>query len=263
MRSRARRAGDRSVSRPTRASTGGCWPIRRSEAGDDRHPVPRPAARPGSAPAPTRGRGGRAWPSPPRWRRTRREARAVRSLGGDDGASAAWTAARPTRGTSVTAVRILRLAAGGDGVGRLEDGRTVFVPRTRAGRSGRARRPPLPQAFRPRSARPRARAVDPTGSSRAVPTTCDDECGGCQLQHLDVRARSARRVAASWAMRSAGWLGGTCPTRRSSPAEQRVRVPHQDHPRRERRRPPDRAASRTIAPTRSSSWSGATSPCPS
>ena len=31
----------------------------------------------------------------------------------------------------------------------------------------------------------RARAGRPTGSSRAVPTTCDDECGGCQLQHLD------------------------------------------------------------------------------
>ena len=29
----------------------------------------------------------------------------------------------------MSAVRIVRLAAGGDGVGRLEDGRTVFVPR--------------------------------------------------------------------------------------------------------------------------------------
>jgi tRNA/tmRNA/rRNA uracil-C5-methylase (TrmA/RlmC/RlmD family) len=33
----------------------------------------------------------------------------------------------------LSAVRILRLAAGGDGVGRLEDGRTVFVPRTAPG----------------------------------------------------------------------------------------------------------------------------------
>ena len=33
----------------------------------------------------------------------------------------------------MTAVRILRLAAGGEGVGRLEDGRTVFVPRTAPG----------------------------------------------------------------------------------------------------------------------------------
>ena len=30
-------------------------------------------------------------------------------------------------------VRILSIAAGGDGVGKLEDGRTVFVPRTAPG----------------------------------------------------------------------------------------------------------------------------------
>ena len=30
-------------------------------------------------------------------------------------------------------VRILRIAAGGDGVGRLTDGRTVFIPRTAPG----------------------------------------------------------------------------------------------------------------------------------
>ncbi|HEU5040700.1 MAG TPA: TRAM domain-containing protein, partial [Gemmatimonadales bacterium] len=35
--------------------------------------------------------------------------------------------------TPMTAVRILRLAAGGDGVGKLPDGRTVFVPRTAPG----------------------------------------------------------------------------------------------------------------------------------
>ncbi len=33
----------------------------------------------------------------------------------------------------MTAVRILRLAAGGDGVGKLPDGRTVFVPRSAPG----------------------------------------------------------------------------------------------------------------------------------
>ena len=33
----------------------------------------------------------------------------------------------------MTAVRILRLAVGGDGVGKLPDGRTVFVPRTAPG----------------------------------------------------------------------------------------------------------------------------------
>ena len=33
----------------------------------------------------------------------------------------------------MTAVRIVRLATGGDGVGKLPDGRTVFVPRTAPG----------------------------------------------------------------------------------------------------------------------------------
>ena len=59
----------------------------------------------------------------------------------------------------MSAVRILRLAAGGDGVGRLDDGRTVFVPRTRAGRPGRAGRAARAQALRPRPARPAARAL--------------------------------------------------------------------------------------------------------
>ena len=39
----------------------------------------------------------------------------------------------PARGPPVSAVRVLRLATGGDGVGRLADGRTVFVPRTAPG----------------------------------------------------------------------------------------------------------------------------------
>ena len=37
------------------------------------------------------------------------------------------------RRAQVTPVRILRLAAGGDGVGKLPDGKTVFVPRTAPG----------------------------------------------------------------------------------------------------------------------------------
>jgi 23S rRNA (uracil1939-C5)-methyltransferase len=93
----------------------------------------------------------------------------------------------------VTAVRILRLATGGDGVGRLEDGRTVFIPRTAAGdlveisdlrahrRYARAR----PSRILERS----ARRVEPR-----CPHYDGDECGGCQLQHLDAAAqREARR----------------------------------------------------------------------
>ncbi|MBA3894759.1 MAG: class I SAM-dependent RNA methyltransferase [Gemmatimonadales bacterium] len=90
-------------------------------------------------------------------------------------------------------VRILRLATGGDGVGRLEDGRTVFVPRTAPGdlieiseiRSHR------------RYARARAARVLEPSADRVEPRCPHyvlDECGGCQLQHLDATAqREARR----------------------------------------------------------------------
>jgi 23S rRNA (uracil1939-C5)-methyltransferase len=101
----------------------------------------------------------------------------------------------------MTAVRILRLAAGGDGVGRLEDGRAVFVPRSAPGdlvelTSLRAQR---------RFARARvARVVEP-GPDR-VPPPCphyvDDDCGGCQLQHLAPDAqREARRNFVGEALR--------------------------------------------------------------
>jgi 23S rRNA (uracil1939-C5)-methyltransferase len=93
----------------------------------------------------------------------------------------------------VTAVRILRLAAGGDGVGRLDDGRTVFVPRTAAGdlvEIGRVR------AHR-RYARARSSRILEPSSDRVEPRCphyVDDECGGCQLQHLGPTAqREARR----------------------------------------------------------------------
>jgi 23S rRNA (uracil1939-C5)-methyltransferase len=92
----------------------------------------------------------------------------------------------------VTAVRILRLATGGDGVGRLDDGRTVFVPRTAPGdlvevtrlrtlrRYARARTARVLEASRDR--------VDPR-----CPHYVQDECGGCQMQHLDGAAQRAAR----------------------------------------------------------------------
>jgi 23S rRNA (uracil1939-C5)-methyltransferase len=101
----------------------------------------------------------------------------------------------------VTAVRILRLAAGGDGVGRLEDGRTVFVPRTAPGdlveiTQLRAHR----RYARARSSRvlePSADRVEPR-----CPHYVHDECGGCQLQHLNSTAqREARRGSVGDALR--------------------------------------------------------------
>lgn len=91
-------------------------------------------------------------------------------------------------------VRILRLAAGGDGVGKLEDGRTVFVPRTAPGdlvelSSLREYR---------RFARARPGALLETGPDRVEPRCphyTEDECGGCQLQHLSLPAQQQARRA--------------------------------------------------------------------
>jgi 23S rRNA (uracil1939-C5)-methyltransferase len=101
----------------------------------------------------------------------------------------------------VTAVRILRLAAGGDGVGRLEDGRTVFVPRTAPG--------DLVEITQLRAHRRYARArssrvleVSPDRVEPRCPHYVHDECGGCQLQHLNSAAqREARRGSVGDALR--------------------------------------------------------------
>jgi 23S rRNA (uracil1939-C5)-methyltransferase len=101
----------------------------------------------------------------------------------------------------VSAVRILRLAAGGDGVGRLEDGRTVFVPRTAPGDLVELSR--LRQHRRFARARA-ARVLEP--SPEREPPRCphyvEDDCGGCQLQHLNATAqREARRSFVGDALR--------------------------------------------------------------
>ncbi|HEY0351416.1 MAG TPA: hypothetical protein VGC48_04795, partial [Gemmatimonadales bacterium] len=94
----------------------------------------------------------------------------------------------------MSAVRILRIAAGGDGVGKLPDGRTVFVPRTAPGdlaelshlrehkRFARARLARLVEAA-PERVEPRC------------PHYVQDECGGCQLQHLNDDAQRVIRQA--------------------------------------------------------------------
>jgi 23S rRNA (uracil1939-C5)-methyltransferase len=88
-------------------------------------------------------------------------------------------------------VRIESIAAGGDGVGRL-DGLAVFTPRTAPGelvdvstrQQGRLARGRLLRVLEPSANRvaPRCRHYD------------GDRCGGCQLQHLSIEAqRSAKQ----------------------------------------------------------------------
>lgn len=93
----------------------------------------------------------------------------------------------------MSAVRILRLAAGGDGVGRLDDGMTVFVPRTAPGDlvelAGIRRHR--------RFARARIGRLTEEGPQRVSPRCphyVGDDCGGCQLQHLDGAAQREARA---------------------------------------------------------------------
>ncbi|MBA3444200.1 MAG: class I SAM-dependent RNA methyltransferase [Gemmatimonadales bacterium] len=83
----------------------------------------------------------------------------------------------------MTTVRILRLATGGDGVGKLPDGKTVFVPRTAPGDlielSELREHKRFARARLGRILEPSADRVDPR-----CPHYVNDQCGGCQIQHV-------------------------------------------------------------------------------
>jgi 23S rRNA (uracil1939-C5)-methyltransferase len=88
------------------------------------------------------------------------------------------------RSAPVAEVRILRLAAGGDGVGRMPDGRAVFVPRTAPGDLVEIAGVREHKRF----ARGRVRRIVESSPQRVEPRCphyTEDECGGCQLQHLN------------------------------------------------------------------------------
>jgi 23S rRNA (uracil1939-C5)-methyltransferase len=94
----------------------------------------------------------------------------------------------------MTAVRVHGIATGGDGVGRLPDGVTVFVPRTAPGDHAEI---DVTQR-RARWARGRLRRLLEAGPDRIDPPCPHydaDACGGCQLQHLALEAqRTAKAV---------------------------------------------------------------------
>lgn len=98
-------------------------------------------------------------------------------------------------------VRVLRIAAGGDGVGRFEDGRTVFIPRTAPGDLVEVTNLRLHARF----ARADAGQLLEAGPDRVEPRCPHyhrDQCGGCQLQHLSEAAqRSARGAIVGDALR--------------------------------------------------------------
>lgn len=87
-------------------------------------------------------------------------------------------------------VAIRSIAAGGDGIGNLADGRTVFVPRTAPGDVVRLDNIRVHRRF----ARARAAELISAGPGRTAvpcPHYVVDRCGGCQLMHLDLSTQRA------------------------------------------------------------------------
>ena len=101
-------------------------------------------------------------------------------------------------------VLIERLAAGGDGVGRLPDGLTVFVPRTAPGDQVDVE----VVERHPRYARGRAGERHTSAPERVTPACIHytrDDCGGCQLQHLAPDSQlAAKRTMVGDALRRIG-----------------------------------------------------------
>jgi len=105
-------------------------------------------------------------------------------------------------------VTITGIAVGGDGVGRLSDGRVVFVPRTVPGDRIRLREGSL-QRHRNFARAELGEVVEP-GPGRVAPPCphyVHDHCGGCQLQHLAYDGQlSAKRAIVGNTLRRIGKL---------------------------------------------------------
>jgi len=94
-------------------------------------------------------------------------------------------------------VTITGIAAGGDGVGRLADGRAVFVPRAAPGERVRLKADGL--TLHKSFARGELDTVLEPVAARVTPPCphyTQDRCGGCQLQHLayDVQLAAKRAI---------------------------------------------------------------------
>lgn len=105
-------------------------------------------------------------------------------------------------------VTITGIAAGGDGVGRLADGRAVFVPRTVPGERVRLRSDRL--HVHKHFARGAAETIVAPAGARVAPACghyVQEGCGGCQLQHLAYDAQlAAKRTLVGDALRRIGKL---------------------------------------------------------
>ena len=122
------------------------------------------------------------------------------------------------------AVRIRSIAAGGDGVGTLEDGRTVFVPRTAPGDLAELKVLSLARRFA-RARLDRLLESSPERAAPPCPHYDKDDCGGCQLQHLHAEAqRTARRRLVADALQRIGRLDAAEPPLEPSDREWEYRT---------------------------------------
>jgi len=131
----------------------------------------------------------------------------------------------PARRAPVSeAVRIRAIAAGGDGVGTLGDGRTVFVSRTAPGDLAEVTVLTLAKRF----ARARIDRLVESSPDRVAPPCHHyekDDCGGCQLQHLHADAqRTARRRLVADALQRIGRLDAAEPPLEPSDREWEYRT---------------------------------------
>ena len=105
-------------------------------------------------------------------------------------------------------VSVTRIAAGGDGVARLSDGRVVFIPRTAPDDRVRMREGSL-EGHR-KFARAEVGEIVASGPARVEPPCTHyihDHCGGCQLQHVGYEAQlAAKRAIIGDALRRIGKL---------------------------------------------------------
>lgn len=94
----------------------------------------------------------------------------------------------------MTSLRIERLATGGEGVARAEDGRVVFVEGAAPGERVRVEI----TEERPRFLRARViEVLDPSPHRVEPPCPHFERCGGCSLQHVEAEAQSAAKIEAA------------------------------------------------------------------
>lgn len=118
-------------------------------------------------------------------------------------------------------VEITGIAAGGAGVGRLPDGRAVFVHRTAPGEVVEAR---IIETKR-RWARARPTAIlEPAPTRRPAPCPHYARCGGCTLEHLEYEAQlRAKGAIVAETLRRIGGIDAPPPDVVPSPQEFRYR----------------------------------------